>query len=103
MLAEFVRRGSLEAAAAADTQGWPHSGFGTYFGPPIIYRVGRLRVADRVDGPCAGKHRRSVLEFIARSSGQYTPGRRGYALGTSSASARGLPRPLVTAKKSGPN
>jgi putative transposase len=71
---------------------WPHSGFGAYLGPRIEEREGQLRVArysarapvaesrrsydaaraevelvsDRNDGPCAGVHRLTALEFLAR-------------------------------------
>jgi hypothetical protein len=92
VLAEFVRRGWLEEAAAAGMMSWPHSGFGAYVGPRIEEREGMLRVAryaarapvaesrlryhadraevelvaDRVDGPYAGVHRMAALEFVAR-------------------------------------
>jgi hypothetical protein len=72
--------------------GWPHSGFGAYIGPRIEDRAGLLRVArycprapvaesrvrydaaraevelvaDRADGPYAGVHRMTALEFLAR-------------------------------------
>jgi hypothetical protein len=72
--------------------GWPHSGFGAYLGPLIVEREGLLRVArssarapvaesrlrcdaeraevelvaDRADGPYAGVHRMTALEFLAR-------------------------------------
>ena len=89
---EFVRRGWLEEDEAAGMLAWPHSGFGAYLGPRIEDREGLLRVArysarapvaesrlryeperaevelasDRSDGPYAGVHRMSALEFIAR-------------------------------------
>jgi hypothetical protein len=92
VLAEFVRRGWLEADAAAGMLAWPHSGFGAYLGPRIEEREGLLRVArysarapvaesrlrydaeraevelvaDRTDGPYAGVHRMTALEFLAR-------------------------------------
>ena len=92
VLAEFVRRGWLEKDAAASMLAWPHSGFGAYVGPSIEEREGVLRVArysarapvadsrlrydaaraqvelvsDRSEGPYAGVHRFSALEFIAR-------------------------------------
>jgi hypothetical protein len=92
VLAEFVRRGWLEEDAAAGMLGGPHSGFGAYLGPRIEDREGLLRVArysarapvaesrlryhaeraevelvaDRVDGPYAGVHRMTALEFLAR-------------------------------------
>jgi hypothetical protein len=92
VLAEFVRRGWLEADEAAAMLGWPHSGFGAHVGPRIEDREGLLRVArysarapvaesrlrydaaraevelvaDRVDGPYAGVHRMPALEFLAR-------------------------------------
>jgi hypothetical protein len=92
VLAEFVRRGRLEEDAARAMLGWPHSGFGAYLGPAIEEREGLLRVArysarapvaesrlrydaeraevelvsDRNDGPYAGVHRMTALEFIAR-------------------------------------
>jgi hypothetical protein len=92
VLAEFVRRGWLEENEAAAMLGWPHSGFGAHVGPRIEDREGLLRVArysarapvaesrlrydaeraevelvaDRVDGPYAGVHRMTALEFIAR-------------------------------------
>jgi hypothetical protein len=92
VLAEFVRRAWLEADDAAAMLAWPHSGFGAYLGPAIADREGVLRVArysarapvaesrlryepkraevelasDRNDGPYAGIHRMTALEFIAR-------------------------------------
>jgi len=92
VLAEFVRQGWLEEDAAAAMLGWPHSGFGAYVGPRISEREGVLRVArysarapvaesrlrydgargevelvaDRRDGPYAGVHRMTALEFLAR-------------------------------------
>jgi len=92
VLAEFVHRGWFEEDEAAAMLGWPHSGFGAYLGPVIEEREGLLRVArysarapvaegrlrydaeraevelvaDRVDGPYAGVHRMTALEFIAR-------------------------------------
>ncbi len=92
VLAEFVRRGWLEEDAAAGMLAWPHSGFGAYLGPRIEERAGLLRVArysarapvaearlrydaeraevelvaDRNDGPYAGVHRMTALEFLAR-------------------------------------
>ena len=92
VLAEFVHRGWLEQDDAASMLAWPHSGFGAYVGPRIEDREGVLRVArysarapvaesrlrydatraevelvsDRNDGPYAGVHRFSALEFIAR-------------------------------------
>ena len=45
MLAELVRRGWLEAVAAAGMLDSPHSGFGAYLGPPIAEREALLRVA----------------------------------------------------------
>jgi hypothetical protein len=92
LLAEFVRRGWLEGDAAAGMLAWPHSGFGAYLGPRITEREGLLRVArysarapvaearlrydaeragvelvsDRNEGPYAGAHRMTALEFIAR-------------------------------------
>ena len=92
VLAEFVRRGWLEEDEAVGMLGWPHSGFGAYVGPRIEDREGVLRVArysarapmaesrrrydaaraevervsDRVDGPYAGVHRMTALEFLAR-------------------------------------
>ena len=92
VLAEFVRRGWLEEDAAAGMMSWPHSGFGAYIGPRIEEREGLLRVArysarapvaearlrhdaeraevelvsDRNEGPYAGAHRMTALEFIAR-------------------------------------
>ena len=92
VLAEFVRRDWLEEDEAAGMLAWPHSGFGAYLGPPIEDREGVLRVArygarapvaesrlrydaaraevelvpDRSDGPYAGVHRMTALEFIAR-------------------------------------
>jgi hypothetical protein len=92
VLAEFVRRGWLEEDAATGMLGWPHSGFGAYLGPRIGEREGLLRVArygarapvaesrlrydaeraevelvaDRTDGPYAGVHRMTALEFLAR-------------------------------------
>jgi hypothetical protein len=92
VLGEFVRQGWLDRDAAAAMMSWPHSGFGAYLGPRIEEREGLLRVArysarapvaesrlrydaeraevervaDRTDGPYAGVHRMSVLEFLAR-------------------------------------
>ena len=92
VLAEFVRQGWLEEDDAAGMLAWPHSGFGAYVGPSIEEREGVLRVArdsarapvaasrlrydaaraevelvsDRSEGPYAGVHRFSALEFIAR-------------------------------------
>ena len=92
VLGEFVRRGWLEEDAAAGMMSWPHSGFGAYVGPRIEEREGLLRVAryrarapvaesrlrddaeraevelvaDRADGPYAGVHRMTALEFRAR-------------------------------------
>jgi len=92
VLGEFVRQGWLEEDAAAAMMSWPHSGFGAYLGPCIEEREGLLRVprhsagapvaqsrlryhaeraevelvADRPDGPYAGVHRMSALEFLAR-------------------------------------
>ncbi|NIR60511.1 MAG: transposase [Gammaproteobacteria bacterium] len=92
VLAAFVRHGWLEPEAAAAMLGWPHSGFGAYVGPRISERQGVLRVArysarapiaesrlrydaargevelvaDRVEGPYAGVHRMTALEFLAR-------------------------------------
>ena len=92
VLAEFVRRGWLEEDAAAAMLAWPHSGFGGYLGPRIAEREAQLRVArysarapvaesrlrydaeraevelvsDRADGPYAGVHRLTALEFLAR-------------------------------------
>jgi len=92
VLAECVRQGWLEEEAAAGMLGWAHSGFGAYLGPPIRDRAGLLRVArysarapvaesrlrydaergavelvaDRADGPYAGVHRLTALEFLAR-------------------------------------
>ena len=94
VLALFVRQGWLEADAAASMLSWPHSGFSAHVGPRIepedrasVLRVARygarapvaesrLRyhaeraevelVADRTDGPYAGVHRMSALEFLAR-------------------------------------
>jgi hypothetical protein len=87
-----VRQGWLEEDEAAGMRAWPHSGLGAYVGPRIEDREGLLRVArysarapvaesrlrydaaraevelvsDRNDGPYAGVHRFSALEFIAR-------------------------------------
>ena len=92
VLAEFVPRGWLEDDAPAGLLAWPHSGFGAYIGPHIEEHEGLLRVArysvrapvsesrlryraeraevelvaDRNDGPCAGVHRMTALEFLAR-------------------------------------
>ena len=92
VLAWFVRQGGLEPDAAAGMLAWPHSGFGAYIGPRIEDREGLLQVArysarapvaesrlrydaaraevelvsDRNEGPYAGVHRFSALEFIAR-------------------------------------
>ena len=92
MLGEFVRRGWLEEDEAAGMLAWRHSGFGAYVGPRIEAREGVLRVAryrarapvaegrlgydaeraevewvaERVDGPYAGVHRMTALEFLAR-------------------------------------
>ena len=92
VLAEFVRRGWLEEDEAAGMLGGPHSGFGAYLGPRIEEREGLLLVArysarapvaesrlrydaaraevelvsDRSDGPYAGVHRMTALEFLAR-------------------------------------
>ena len=92
VLAWFVRQGWLDQDEAAGMLSWPHSGFGAYLGPRIAEREGVLRVArysarapvaesrlryhperaevelvsDRNDGPYAGVHRFSALEFIAR-------------------------------------
>ena len=92
MLGEFVRQGWLEEDAAAGMLAWPHSGFGAYVGPRIEDREGVLRVArysarapiadgrlrydakraevervaDRSDGPYAGVHRMTALQFLAR-------------------------------------
>jgi hypothetical protein len=92
VLAEFVRRGWLEEDDATAMLAWPHSGFGAYLGPRIAEREGLLRVArysarapvaesrlrydaeraevelvaDRNDGPYAGVHRMTALEFLAR-------------------------------------
>lgn len=94
VLAWFVAADWLEEDAAAGMLGWPHSGFGAHIGPAIagedresLLRVARysarapvaesrLRydadraevelVSDRGDGPYAGVHRMSALEFVAR-------------------------------------
>jgi hypothetical protein len=92
VLAWFVRQGWLEEDEAAGMLAWPHSGFGAYVGPRIEERAGMLRVArysarapiaesrlrydaeraevelvsDRNEGPYAGVHRMTALEFIAR-------------------------------------
>ncbi len=92
VLAAFVRQGWLEEDQAAGMLGGPHSGFGAYRGPRIEDRAGVLRVArssarapvaesrlrydaagaevelvsDRSDGPYAGVHRMSALDFLAR-------------------------------------
>jgi hypothetical protein len=92
VLAEFVRRGWLEEDDAMAMLAWPHSGFGAYLGPRIEECEGLLRVArysarapvadsrlrydaeraevelvaDRSDGPYAGVHRMTALEFLAR-------------------------------------
>ena len=92
VLGEFVRRDWLEEEAATGMMSWPHSGFGAYLGPRIEEREGLLRVArssarapvaesrlrydaeraevervaDRSDGPYAGVHRMTALEFLAR-------------------------------------
>ena len=92
VLAEFVRRDWLEEDEAVGMLAWPHSGFGAYLGPPIEDREDVLRVArysarapvaesrlryhaeraevelvsDRSEGPYAGVHRMTALEFIAR-------------------------------------
>ncbi len=92
VLAWFVRQGWLEEDEAAAMLAWPHSGFGAYVGPRIEEREGLLRVArysarapvadarlrydaeraavelvsERSDGPYAGVHRMSALEFLAR-------------------------------------
>jgi hypothetical protein len=92
VLGEFVRHGWLEEAAAAGMLAWPHSGFGAYRGPRIEDREGLLRVArysarapvaearlrydaeraevelvaERAEGPYAGVHRMTALEFLAR-------------------------------------
>jgi len=92
VLAWFVRQGWLEEDEAAGMLAWPHSGFGAYVGPSIEERAGMLRVArysarapvaesrlryhpdraevelvsDRNEGPYAGVHRLSALEFLAR-------------------------------------
>ena len=97
VLAEFVRRGWLEENEAVGMIAWPHSGFGAYVGPRIEDHEGLLRVArysarapvaesrlrydaeraevelvaDRVDGPYAGVHRMSALEFLARRVGPH--------------------------------
>jgi hypothetical protein len=91
-LAWFVRQGWLEEDEAAGMLAGPHSGFGAYVGPRIEERAGMLRVArysarapiaesrlrydaeraevelvsDRNEGPYAGVHRMTALEFIAR-------------------------------------
>jgi len=94
VLAWFVASEWLGHDAAAGMLAWPHSGFGVHVGPAIagddreaLLRVARysarapvaesrLRydadraevelVSDRSDGPYAGTHRFSALEFIAR-------------------------------------
>ena len=94
VLAWFVEAEWLDHDAAAGMLAWPHSGFGVHVGPAIagedrdtLLRVARysarapvaesrLRydaeraevelVSDRSDGPYAGIHRFSALEFIAR-------------------------------------
>ncbi|HEY3217404.1 MAG TPA: transposase [Candidatus Eisenbacteria bacterium] len=92
VLAWFVRQGWLEEDDAVAMLTWPHSGFGAYLGPRIEDREGVLRVArysarapvaesrlryhaeraevelvsDRNQGPYAGVHRLSALEFLAR-------------------------------------
>ena len=92
VLSEFVRRGGLEEDEAAGMLAWPHSGFGAHLGPRSAEREGVLRVArysarapvaesrlryhaeraavelvsDRSDGPYAGVHRMTALEFLAR-------------------------------------
>ncbi len=92
MLGEFVRHGWLEEDAATGIMSWPQSGFGAYLGPRVEEREGLLRVArystrapvaesrlrydaeraevervaDRSDGPYAGVHRMTALEFLAR-------------------------------------
>jgi hypothetical protein len=92
VLGEFVRPGWLKEDAAAGMLAWPHSGFGAYIGPRSEEREGLLRVArssarapvaesrlrydaeraevervaDRNDGPYAGLHRMTALEFLAR-------------------------------------
>jgi len=92
VLAWFVRQGWLEEDDVVAMLTWPHSGFGAYVGPSIEDREGVLRVArysarapiadsrlrydaaraevelvsDGNEGPYAGVHRFSALEFIAR-------------------------------------
>ena len=94
VLAWFVEADWLDHDAAAGMLAWPHSGFGVHVGSAIagedrdaLLRVARysarapvaesrLRydadrvevelVSDRSDGPYAGIHRFSALEFIAR-------------------------------------
>ena len=97
VLAWFVAAEWLDEAAAAGMLAWPDSGFGVHIGPAIagedrnaLLRVARysarapvteslLRydadraevelVSDRSDGPFAGIHRFSALEFIAPLGG----------------------------------
>ena len=94
VLAWFVEAEWLDPDAAAGMLAWPHSGFGVHVGPAIAgddrdallrvarysarapvaesrlrYDAGRAEVelvSDRSDGPYAGTHRFSALEFIAR-------------------------------------
>jgi hypothetical protein len=90
----FVEQGWLDEDAAQAMLAWPHSGFGAHVGPRIAAadRAGLLRVAryaarapvaesrlryhaeraevelvsDAREGPYAGVHRLSALEFLAR-------------------------------------
>jgi hypothetical protein len=94
VLAMFVKEGWLEADAAASMLAWPHSGFSAYMGPAIAAddRAAVLRVArygarapvaesrlrydaeraevelasDAREGPYAGVHRFTAVEFVAR-------------------------------------
>ncbi len=66
VLSLLVREGWLEQDAAASMLAWPHSGFSAYVGPAIAAETRAAVASDASEGPYAGVHRFTAVEFLAR-------------------------------------